>query len=376
MENLTKIPITYIRGGTSKGAFILEENLPKSQQERDLAILTLYGSPDKRQIDGIGGADPLTSKVAIIKKSNRKGIDVDYTFGQVAINRPYVDYKSNCGNMSAGVGLFAIQKGLVKTDEPYTKIKIYNTNTKKTIESTIPVKNGKVHYLSVKPPMGVPSTGAVLTLGFHNPAGSKTGKLLPTGNPTDELILPDGKSIEVSYVDVTTPSVFVNASSIGLSGIETPDELESNKNALELLEYIRSKGAERIGLVDDYRDATIDSPSVPKVIYVSEPITLDDDPFRLNKNEYQLIGRAMSMQTMHKAFAVTGGICTASAAVIEGTVVNKVTRNSNDGKITIAHPSGIMNFEIKKEVIDGETIISEAKVQRTAKIILDGTAYV
>ena len=192
MREYERIRTAIIRGGTSKGLYLMENELPKDPVRRDQVILALYGSPDARQIDGLGGADPLTSKVAIIKPSLREDADIDYTFGQVSIEQPLVDYNSNCGNISSGVGPFAIDEGLVPAVEPITTVRIFNTNTQKIIEAEVPVRDGKALTEGDCVIPGVPGSGAKIMLNFLDSGGSKTGKLLPTGNPRDTIQLSDG----------------------------------------------------------------------------------------------------------------------------------------------------------------------------------------
>ena len=207
MKGYTTIPVLYMRGGTSKGAYLYTPDLPADPQMRDEVILSLYGSPDARQIDGVGGADPLTSKVALVGPSSVEGADLDYTFGYVGIKDAVVDYEGNCGNISSGVGIFAILRGLIEPVEPITVVRINNTNTNKIIEAHIPVQDGMPVLTGDFAIDGVPGTAAKIMLYFQSPAGSKTGKLLPTGNVRDEITLASGKTIEVSLVDSATPGV-------------------------------------------------------------------------------------------------------------------------------------------------------------------------
>lgn len=219
---MERIPCVIMRSGTSKGIYLLSNDLPEDPEPRDKVILSIFGSPDSRQIDGLGGADPLTSKLAIISVSDREDADIDYTFGQVEIKKPYVDYSSNCGNISAGVGPFAIQQGLVRAVEPVTTVRIYNTNTKKVFVAEVPVKNGKPQVKGGYKVDGVPGTGARIGINMAGTIGAKTGRLLPTGNAMDTLDIKGFGLLPVSMLDAGSPMVFVRAKDLGLKGTESP----------------------------------------------------------------------------------------------------------------------------------------------------------
>lgn len=379
MRELEKIRCVVMRGGTSKGVFLLENDLPQEPKIRERVILAIFGSPDPRQIDGLGGADSLTSKVAIISRSNRTDADVDYTFGQVSIAAPLVDYKGNCGNISSAVGPFAIDEGLVKAVEPVTTVRIFNTNTKKIIIAEVPVKDGKAVTRGNLGIDGVPGTGARITLDFLDSGGAVTGKLLPTGNLKDEITLSDGTRLMVSLVDAANPAVFFKAADLGLTGVELPDMVNSDPELLARLEEIRSIAAEMMGLADR-QEATAKSPAVPKIVFVSPPRAYKTSDGRVIKaDQIDLVARAMSMQKMHKAFAITGGICTSAAAKLEGTVVSEVLgQSARQGKVVrLGHPSGILEFEIEiTRDNDGNPGLEKAAVARTARRIMDGFVYV
>ena len=220
---MTRIPVTVMRGGTSKGVFINHEEMPVNKSDWEPFLLDIMGSPDQRQIDGLGGANSLTSKIAIIKKSDLEKADVDYTFAQVSISESLVDFKGNCGNISSAVGPYAIEQGIVQPVEPVTKVRIYNTNTKKVIVAEVEVENGKVKTEGSCMIPGVPGTGSPIYLSFENGEGAVTGKLLPTGNAIDLLQTSIG-TVKASIVDVGNPLVFVKAADIGLKGTELPHE--------------------------------------------------------------------------------------------------------------------------------------------------------
>jgi 2-methylaconitate cis-trans-isomerase PrpF len=366
-----------MRGGTSKGAYLMMSDLPEDPVLRDQVILSIYGSPDARQISGIGGADPLTSKVALIAPSTRDGVDVDYTFGYVGIKDAVVDYEGNCGNMSSAVGPFAIAKGLVPAQEPITRVRIYNTNTNKVIEASVPVKDGEVVVDGDYAIAGVPGTGAKISLNFLNSAGSKTGKLLPTGNVVDEITLRSGKKVRVSLVDAANPAVFIKAEDIGLTGKEIPVDTETNPTILEMMEDIRTTAAVMMGLAKSKETA---SSAVPKVAFVAAPADyLTTNGETVKAEETDLLARTKALAVMHKTYAVTGGICLAAAACIDGTVVNEVVspQAKESGEIRIGHPSGILEVFVNlKKLLNGEWDLQQAGVCRTAKPIMEGLVYV
>ncbi len=377
MREFERIRAAIIRGGTSKGVYLLANELPKDPATRDRVILAIFGSPDSRQINGLGGADPLTSKVAIIAPSSRPDADVDYTFGYVGIDKAVVDYDGNCGNISQGVGPFAVDEGLVRVTEPITMVRIFNTNTKKVIEAAVPVKDGKALTEGDFFVNGVPGTGAKILLNFVNSAGSKTGKLLPTGNVVDKMELQDGRSIRVSLVDAANPAVFVQAAEIGFTGKELPKDTLATPKILELMEEIRVKAALVMGLVP--RPEKV-SPAVPKVAFVAPPREYETSAGKIvAASECDLLARTKALAVMHKAYAVTGGICVSAAALIEGTVVNEIVgdRAKATGTVRVGHPSGVSDFVItviKKP--SGEFELAQSGVAGTARRIMDGHAYV
>ncbi|OOB77910.1 MAG: 3-methylitaconate isomerase, partial [Epulopiscium sp. Nuni2H_MBin001] len=341
---MNKLNCTIFRGGTSKGVFILEKDLPSDTTQWDAILLSIMGSPDKLQIDGLGGATSTTSKVAIISTSDNSDWDINYTFAQVSIDKAMVSYKGNCGNISSAVGPYAIEQGLVTVaDGDETVVRIYNTNTKKIIYSHVKTENGQVNYNGDFAIAGVPGTSSVVKLAFQDPAGSMTGKLLPTGNVVDTLDVPKYGQIEVSLVDSSNPLVFVKASDVGLTGIELPNDIDSDPELLEKLEAIRGVAAVKLGFCEDYTKSAEETPGVPKMTIVAEPTDYTSSKGELIKSEdMDILGRMMSMQLTHKSYALTGALCTATAAGIEGTVVNKLVRKNSDGSddpstITIAH---------------------------------------
>ncbi|HSB79697.1 MAG TPA: PrpF domain-containing protein [Candidatus Methylomirabilis sp.] len=377
MREYERIRAAVIRGGTSKGVYLLANELPQDPGARDRVILSIFGSPDPRQINGLGGADPLTSKVAIIAPSRREGADVDYTFGYVGIEKAVVDYDGNCGNISQGVGPFAVDEGLVPVTEPITKVRIFNTNTKKVIEAAVPVKDGKALTEGDFLVNGVPGTGAKIVLNFVNSGGSRTGKLLPTGNVVDELRLEDGRSLKVSLVDAANPAVFVQAADIGFTGKELPKDTAGNPQILAIMEEIRVKAAVLMKLASAPDKV---SPAVPKVAFVAPPQDYETSTGKtIAASDCDLLARTKALAVMHKAYAVTGGICVGAAALIRGTVVNEVVgpRPKTTGIVRVGHPSGVSEFVITVvQKPSGEFELTQSGVAGTSRRIMDGHVYV
>ena len=372
---------TIMRGGTSKAVFLREEDLPPVGQERDRLILRVFGSPDKRQIDGLGGADPLTSKLAIIGPPRVANTDVTYTFGQVEIDRPHVDYNSLCGNISAAVGQYAIEMGLVEAVEPITRVRAYTTNLNRVLTIEVPVRDGKpVRAGSYRVP-GVPGTGACILLDFADTAGGATGSLLPTGNPTDVLNVPGVGPIEMSLVDIGNAHVFVRARDVGLRGTESPVEIDADTGLLERLEAIRGAGAFRMGMVTSPAAARSESPATPIIGIISPPADYIGhlDGVAVTADEVDLVSRLLFMQIAHKTYAGTSTACTGVAARIPGTIVHQALREAAHHRIEIriGHPAGAIDTEADVELSAAgrNPGVRRATLGRTARRILDGTVY-
>jgi len=366
---------SIVRGGTSKGLFLRENELPPPGEQRDRIILRLLGSPDIRQIDGLGGANSLTSKVCIIGPSEREGIHVNYTFGQVSVDKAKIDWQGNCGNLSSAAGIFAVDKNYVKAVEPYTKVNIYNTNTDKRLSVYVPVKDGRSVSEGDYSIPGVPGTGAKLRMEFYNPAGGVTGRLLPTGRPKDIVDLGSKGKFTLSVVDSVTPVVYLLAEELGLMGTELPTEVEAMPGVLALMEELRCEAAVLAGIVKHKEEATEKSPAYPKVGFVSPPQNYTNPVGELVRAEdVDLVARLGSMQKMHRAYMIGGAVSTGAAATIPGTVVWDVMRESARGKdkLIIGHPYGPMEVDI---ICENGEIVYEG-VYRTARFIMDGTAYI
>jgi hypothetical protein len=377
VDEQVRIRCAVIRGGTSKGVYLLAKDLPRDREIRDRVILRIFGSPDIRQIDGLGGADPLTSKVAIVEVAGREGVDVDYTFAYVGIDRAVVDYEGNCGNISQGVGPFAVDEGLVPVTEPITRVRILNTNTRKLIVADVPVKDGRALVEGDFVVSGVPGTGARITLDFVNSGGSKTGRLLPTGKVVDEIRLADGRHVRASLVDAATPAVFVQAADLGLTGRELPRDAGADPRILTVLEEIRARAAVMMGLASRPEEV---GPAVPKVACVAPPqayTTITGET--VAASQCDLLARTKALAVMHKAYAVTGGICVSAAALIEGTVVNDIVgdRAKASGTVRVGHPSGVSEFAIGvSRSASGAFELTRAVIAGTARRIMDGHVYV
>ncbi len=380
MENQELIKCCIMRGGTSKAIFLMRNDLPKDEELRDRIIRRIFGAPDIREIDGLGGADPLTSKLAVIGPSSREDCNVDYLFGQVNMVEPMIDYVGNCGNISSAVGPFAIDEGLVDAIEPITTVRIHQVNTNSVIIAKVPVKGNKAEVEGSHVIPGVPGTGAKIVLDFSDSAGAITGKLLPTGNVTDVLHVEDEGDIEVSLVDAANPLVFIRAKDLGLTGVETPQEIDSNAELLARIEKIRSFAAEKIGLVHDWRKATSKRPYIPFFAICAPPMSYRDwtTGKLVNENSMDLSIRLLFMQKMHKTYPVTGTICTVAAAMIPGTIANQVARRGiiEKGELRIGHPAGIIISEGKVDNENGAFVLRKAIVDRTARCLMKGYAYV
>jgi 2-methylaconitate cis-trans-isomerase PrpF len=365
-----QVPINCVimRGGTSKGVFFDEGSLPKNAKQRERLILSLMGSPDPRQVDGLGGADPLTSKICVIGPGAEHDADVDYTFGQVGIEEPFVSLSTNCGNLSAAVGVYAIEEGYVAAREPLTTVRIYNTNTRQILLAHVPVRAGQPAVGGDYAIPGVPGTGAEIRLDFSQTTGSTTGKLLPTGHRRDLLFVPLlGQSVEVSIVDVAKPTLFFRAEAVGITGTEGPDQF--TQEILDRFWAIREVAAEAIGLGKTAR--------VPTPVAVAPPasyinyMTRDEIP----AETMSFVARRVlgPPPRLHKAFAATGAVCTAVAAQLRGTVLNDVYVDRDDGIVRIGHPTGVFPVYAK---LGPDDSVQEVSYSRTARRLMEGQAYV
>lgn len=380
MEIQELIRCTIMRGGTSKAIFFHRCDLPRDEVLRDKIIRRVFGAPDLREIDGLGGADTLTSKVAVIGPSTREDCDVDYLFGQVNMVEPMIDWKSNCGNISSAVGPFAIDEGYVDAVDPITKINIHQVNTGRVIGAEVPVEGNGAQVEGDHKIAGVPGSGAKLILDWTDSAGAITGKLLPTGNVTDILTVDGEGKFEVSIVDAAIPVVFIRASDLSMTGIETPQEIDSDGKLLQKIEKIRSVAASKIGLCSDWREATQKVPYTPFFAICSPPAdyqswTTGED---VHAGSIDMVSRLLFMQQMHKTYPVTGTTCTVAAAMIPGTIANQVSRDGiiGRGELRIGHPAGIIVPEGRVVQTSGGFDLQRATIDRTARCLMKGYAFI
>ncbi|MBV4521968.1 4-oxalomesaconate tautomerase [Pseudomonas sp. SWRI74] len=348
----TRIPCLLMRGGTSKGGYFLASDLPDEQALRDRVLLAVMGSPDARQIDGIGGGDSLTSKVAIIKPSTRADADVDYLFAQVLVDEPRVDYGQNCGNILAGVGAFAIERALVAVTGDVTPVRIFMENTGQIAIAHVPTPDGAVSYSGDTRIDGVPGSGAPLVVEFKDVAGSSCGALLPTGNVVDRL---DG--VEVTCVDNGMPVVLILAEDLGLSGYESPAQLDADKALKARLESIRLQAGQRMNLGD------VSQRNVPKMCLIAPAQA----------------GGALSTRTFiphrcHTSIGVFGAVSVAVACLIEGSVAARVASvvDGDSKQLSVEHPTGEFTVELR---LDNGRLLS-CGLMRTARLLFDGSVCV
>lgn len=370
---MKKYPCVYMRGGTSKAVFFHEKDLPEDRSTWNELFLKVMGTPDPKQIDGMGGTVSSTSKIAIIAPSQREDADVDYSFRQVDIKIPNVDAKANCGNISSAVGPFAIDEGLVPAVEPITVVRVYNTNTNKIIEEHVRVEDGHamVHGDEVIP--GVPGTGSRIDMFFTNPGGATTGRLFPTGNARDVLNVPGYAPVEVTILDCSNAVVFVRAADLGIQGTELT-ELNQNADVMEHIERIRCLAAKACGFVENWEDARTKSTSLPKVSIVSRPQdyrNMDGDLVR--GTDMDLCVRAISVGALHKAYPITVTIASGAAALLPGTIVSDMVHlEPGCTVVRLGHASGVTAVDVR---IENGTVL-KGGVTRTARRIMDGYIYI
>ena len=382
-----EVSAVLMRGGTSRGLFFHESDLPADQNLRDRFILAAYGSPDpdRRQVDGLGGATSATSKVAIIADGREHGVDVTYEFGQVSIDRPLIDRRGNCGNLSAAVGPYAVDQGLVTATDPVTKVRFLNLNTGKTITAHVPTTNGRFDPTGGYAIPGVAGTGSCVQLDYLDPSGAVTGSLLPTGNVVDVVEVPDVGPVEMSIVDAANPLLFVRWKSVGLTGQELPDLVDNDPDLLARLERIRAMAGVRIGLAPTPEDVTASTPSIPKLALVGPP---RDYPLGsggvVRAAEHTLRASMMSMGRLHRAYALTGAICTSVAAAVPGTVAALAAAPANDDnadtkddpELRIGHPSGVLPMTAQVQRNGNGWTVPVVSGYRTARRLMTGAVIV
>jgi len=354
MSDQLKIPCIFMRGGTSRGPYFIKSDLPEDIETRDKVLLAAMGSPDNRQIDGLGGADPVKSKVAIVSKSDEAGVDVNYHFAQVKIDEPIVDTKPSCGNMLIGVGPFSIERGLVEAQDGLTKVIIRDVNTGMKIEETVRTPNKIVSYEGDLKIDGVPNPGSPVDLNFLEVIGSKTKKLFPTGNKIDKI-----NGIECSLVDSAMPVLFFRASDFGVTGNESHIELNQKQDLIDKMNEIRIEVGKRIGFGD------VSKSVIPKVALLSKA------------DKGSIKSRYFMPWQCHNAYAITGTICLATAAKSKGTICNEYYDDfSDEGFFEIEHPTGISKVKVRV-TREGEEIVDlVATTTRHARLIMSGEVHI
>ena len=374
-----RVPAVFIRGGTSKGVFFHGRDLPADQARRNEIFLAAIGSPDPygRQLDGLGGGISSLSKVVVIEPSDRPGIDVDYTFGQVVVDAPVVDYGATCGNLSSVVGPFAVDEGLVTAPDGGAVVRVYNTNTDKVFESRFAVLNGTAKSQGDFVIPGVAGSAARIQLDFLDPAGSRTGALLPSGQMNDLIELADGTELEICCIDATTPCVFVAAADLGLTATELPGDLEAMGEVLARLEEIRALAGVRMGLGETAAAISATSRASPRVAVVGPPTDMPLlDGSVMGREAMDLSVRMISMGQPHRAVPLTGGMCLAVAANLEGSLVHRLTRPGMGGDIRLGTPSGAIPIGAKVNSAGLDSSVERITTYRTARRLMEGHVLV
>ena len=378
-----RIPAAFMRGDTSNAVVFDRRHLPDDEALRERLFIAALGSPDPygRQLDGMGGGISSLSKVCIVGPPSRPDADVDYTFGQVAVDRPHVDWSGNCGNMSSAIGPFAVDEGLVDAPGPEGVVVIHNTNTGKLVRSRFPVEDGRAAVDGDTAIPGVPGTGAPVDLEFLDPGGAGTGALLPTGNVLDHLEVEGAGTVPVSLVDAANAFVFVGASDVGITATEMPAALDARAEVMERLERIRAAAAVAMGIAADPAEASSRFPSAPKVGIAAPPrpaTTLSGE--HVGAAEGDLTARMVSMNNVHRALPLTGVLGFAVAAAIEGTVVARAARPRAGGDsepIRLISPSGVIAAAAAvRRTGAGAWHADHASVRRTQRRLFDGFVYV
>ena len=376
-----KIPATYMRGGTSKGVFFRLKDLPEACQTpgeaRDKLLLRVIGSPDpyQKQIDGMGGATSSTSKTVILADPTQPDHDVDYLFGQVSIDKPFVDWSGNCGNLTAAVGAFAINGGFVAKDRipenGTCTVRIWQANIKKTIVAHVPITNGEVQETGDFELDGVTFPAAEVQVEFMDPADGE-GSMFPTGNLVDDLEVPGVGTLKATMINAGIPTIFVNAEDIGYIGTELQEDINNDPAVLEKFETIRAHGAVRMGLIENIEQAA-SRQHTPKVAFVAEPTDYQASSGKqINADDVDLLVRALSMGKLHHAMMGTAAVAIATAAAIPGTVVNLAAGGGDRIEVVFGHPSGTLKVGAEAEMSNGNWTVKKAIMSRSARVLMEG----
>jgi len=380
-----KIPATYMRGGTSKGVFFSLSDLPKEAQQpgkvRDDILLRVIGSPDPygKQTDGMGGATSSTSKTVIVAKSDKADHDVDYLFGQVAIDRAFVDWSGNCGNLTAAVGAFAIYSGLVDAERVpengIAVVRIWQANINKTIVAHIPMANGEVQETGDFELDGVTFPAAEVKVEFVSPVDGAEA-MFPTGNVIEKLNVPGEGELTATMINAGIPTIFLNADELGYAGTELQDDINNSEEILARFENIRAHGAVKMGLIKHIDEAK-DRQHTPKVAFVSPAKAyVSSSGKNIAEQDINLNVRALSMGKLHHAMMGTAAVAIATAAVIPGTTVNQAAGIENANSVCFGHPSGTLTVGAEAEQIDGQWKVNKAIMSRSARILMEGNVRI
>ncbi|MFH4613915.1 2-methylaconitate cis-trans isomerase PrpF [Vibrio diabolicus] len=376
-----KVPATYMRGGTSKGVFFNLDDLPQEAQvageARDKLLLRVIGSPDPyaKQIDGMGGATSSTSKTVIVSRSSRDDHDVDYLFGQVSIDKPFVDWSGNCGNLSAAVGPFAIHAGLIPQDRipenGIVTVRVWQVNISKTILIHVPIVNGFVQETGEFELDGVTFPAAEIQVDFVDPSDGE-GSMFPTGNLVDDLVVPDVGTFNATFINAGIPTIFIDAESIGYQGTELQDDINNDDTALAMFESIRAHGALKMGLISDLEEAQTRQ-HTPKIAFVSKPKSyLSSSGKAVNESDIDVLVRALSMGKLHHAMMGTAAVAIASAACVPGTLVNLAAGGGEKESVTFGHPSGTLKVGAQAKQTEQGWVVQKAIMSRSARILMEG----
>ncbi len=373
------VPAVFMRGGTSKGVFFHGRDLPEDRHGRDTIFCAAIGSPDPygRQLDGMGGGISSLSKVVVIEPSDRPGIDVDYTFGQVVVDAADVDYGATCGNLSSAVGPFAVDEGLVLKGDGEALVRVHNTNTDKVFEARFPMRSGKAQVSGEFIIPGVSGSGALVQLEYLDPGGARTGALMPTNRMNDHVMLSDGQTINVCCVDATTPCVFVAAADLGLDATENPLELESKLDVMTKLEEIRCQAGVLMGLGVTTQEIRETSRAGPRIAVVAAPadMTLLDGSV-LPAEGMDIAVRMVSMGVPHRAVPLTGGMCLAVAANLQETLVHNLARDKLATTVRLGSPSGVIPIGATIRRDGGNLTVDRITTYRTARRLMEGNVLI
>ena len=370
----SRVYCVIMRCGTSKGIFLKENDLPQDPVKRDKVILSIFGSPDPRQIDGLGGAEMLTSKLALISPPSRPDADVDFSFGQVEIREPVIFYDGLCGNIASGVGTYAIEEGLVRAVEPVTKVRIFSRNTNQVYITEVPVRDGRPVVCGDYEIAGVPGSGAQVQVDMAGTVGSRTGRLLPTGNVVDVLDINGFGPLDVSLLDVVNPCIFVRASDIGMRGDERPSDVDGDERFMVLIDNIRVAAVSKMRL----SGWKLENPT-PFVVFVSPPVDYSDHLTgkQIGAGDVDFLARMIILRKMHQTFAGSVSCVTGMAGVVTGTVVHEMAKPVvGQSVIRLGHPAGVIDVEAECEVKPDGVIAKRVTYSRTVRRIMEGYVYV